>query len=154
MFKAYEEVKKGTLFVRMAALQYNVPKSTLSDRVSGQVLFNTHSGPTRYLTDDDEEELVSFLTGLARMGYAKTKKEVVPIMEEVIAPKGNQVHLSSGWWEGFRRRHPCLTLRTVEKLSYAQSIVNDTEVINKNFDLLEQTLFENNISDFPANVFN
>ena len=35
MLKAYEEVKKGTLSVRRAALQYSVPKSTLSDRVSG-----------------------------------------------------------------------------------------------------------------------
>ena len=88
------------------------------------------------------------------MGYAKTKKEVVAIVEEVIATKGNQIHLSNGWWEGFRRRHPCLTLRTVEKLSYARSIANDMEVIKKYFDLLEQTHFENNISDFPDQIFN
>ena len=32
--------------------------------------------------------------------------------------------------------------------------MNDTEIINKYFDLLEQTLFENNISDFPAQSYN
>ena len=58
---------------------------------------------------------------------AKTKKEVVAIVEEVIASKGNQIHLSNGWWEGFRHRQPCLSLRTVEKLSYARSIANDVE---------------------------
>ena len=68
MLKAYEEVKKKTLSVRRAALQYSVPKSTLSDRISGRVSFNSHSGPTRYLTGEEEEELVSFLAGSARMG--------------------------------------------------------------------------------------
>ena len=42
----------------------------------------------------------------------------------------------------------------MEKLSYARSIANDMEVINKYFDLLEQTFFENNISDFPGQNFN
>ena len=83
MLKAYE-VTRRTLSIRRAALQYNVPKSTLSDKVSGRVSFNSHSCPTHYLTDD-EEELVSFLAGSARMGYAKTKKEDVAIVEEVIA---------------------------------------------------------------------
>ena len=81
MLKAYEEVKKGTLTVRRAVLQYSVPKSTLSNRVSGRISFNSHRGPTRYLTGDEEEELVNFLAGSARMGYAKTKKEVVAIVE-------------------------------------------------------------------------
>ena len=68
MLKAYQEVKKRTLSVRSAVLQYSVPKSTLSDRVSGRVSFNSHSGPIRYLTDEEEGELVSFLAGSARMG--------------------------------------------------------------------------------------
>jgi len=38
---------------------------------SGRVEFGLHSGPARYLTD--EEELVNFICGCASMGYAKTK---------------------------------------------------------------------------------
>ena len=34
---ALKEVAEGSLTVRRAALQYDVPKSTLHDRVSGKV---------------------------------------------------------------------------------------------------------------------
>ena len=70
---AFKEVKEGRLSVQRAAELYNVPKSTLSDRVSGRVEFGSHSGPARYLTDEEEEELVNFICGCASMGYAKTK---------------------------------------------------------------------------------
>lgn len=115
--KAYEEVNGGHLSVRRAAELYGVPKSTLSDRVTGRVEFGSHSGPARYLSDAEEEELVSFLCGAARLGYARTKRDVLAVVEDVVAiKKGREVSISNGWWEAFRKRHPCLTLRTAEKL--------------------------------------
>ena len=59
---AYEEVVGGHLSVRVAAEKYDVPKSTLSDRVTGRVKFDARSGPSRYLTDKEEEELVGFIS--------------------------------------------------------------------------------------------
>ena len=110
LVKAYNEVKEGRLSVRRAAELYNIPKSTLSDRVSGRVEFGSHSGPARYLTDQEEEELANFICGCASMGYAKTKKDILAIVEEIVASKGRQVHVSNGWWEAFKQRHPYLTL--------------------------------------------
>ena len=80
----------------------------MSDRLTGRVKFGAHSGPSRFLSDDEEEELVKFLCQSARMGYAKTKREILSIVEAIIASKGNAVHISNGWWEGFRKRHPFL----------------------------------------------
>ena len=40
-----------------AAMQYNVPTSTLFDRVSGRVQPGTVSGPPKYLTFTEEAEL-------------------------------------------------------------------------------------------------
>jgi len=59
----------GKVSIRQVAAEYDVPKSTLSDRISGKVQFGAHSGPARYLTDDDEAELVNFLTGCSAIGY-------------------------------------------------------------------------------------
>ena len=140
--------------IRRAAELYSVPKSTLSDRVSGRVQFGSHSGPARYLTDEEEEELANFLCGCAKMGYARTKKDVLAIVEEILASKGRQVHVSSGWWEAFKQRHPYLTLRTVEKLSYARAVASDPNVIDQYYDLLEQTLVENGLLDSPSQIFN
>jgi len=152
--KAYEEVNGGHLSVRRAAELYGVPKSTLSDRVTGRVEFGSHSGPARYLSDAEEEELVSFLCGAARLGYARTKRDVLAVVEDVVAiKKGREVSISNGWWEGFRKRHPCLTLRTAEKLSYARSVASNVEVIDRYFDLLQQTLIDNDL-DSLSQIFN
>ena len=71
--RAYQDVKEGRLSIRRAAELYSVPKSTLSDRVSGRVQFGSDSGPARYLTDEDEEELANFLCGL-RKGLQEQRK--------------------------------------------------------------------------------
>lgn len=87
--RAYEAVKDG-VSLRHAAEQYGIPKSTLSDRITGRVKFGAHSGPERYLSDDEERELVSFICQSARMGYAKTKKEVLSIVEQTSLQRGEE----------------------------------------------------------------
>ena len=112
MKKAYEAVMSKQLSIRRAAETYSVPKSTLADRVSGHVKFGSHSGPERYLDDKEESQLVRFIIGSSKMGYAKTKMEIMLIAEELIANKGKEIKLSNGWWESFHKRHPSLTLRS------------------------------------------
>ena len=67
---ALKEVSEGSLTVRRAALQYDVPKSTLHDRVTGKVDPGAKVRAPRYL--DDEEELTKFLVGAGSIGYPKT----------------------------------------------------------------------------------
>ena len=93
LVRAYERSFINTL----AAQEYSVPKSTLADRVSGRVALACHSGPDRYLSDHEEEELVSFILGCAKMGYAKTKKEVLALVERILAEKGCSITVSNGW---------------------------------------------------------
>ena len=116
--RTYKAVQEGAS-VRHAAEQYGIPRSTLSDRITGKVKFGAHSGPERYLSSEEEKELVSFICQSARMGYAKTRTEVLAIVENFLSSKGKKVTLSNGWWLSFKKRHPTITLRTVEKLSYA-----------------------------------
>ena len=58
------------MFVRREAKEYNVLKSTLHDRLTGKVMFGSVSGPTKYLSDVEEEELVQFLLGCSSIGFA------------------------------------------------------------------------------------
>ncbi len=51
MKSAYSAVKNDELNIKQASEKYNVPYSTLSDRVHGRVRFGSHSGPTRYVDD-------------------------------------------------------------------------------------------------------
>ena len=51
LHKAYESVNNGEMSLRQASEVFGVPKSTLHDRITGKVLFGSHShgGPRRFL---------------------------------------------------------------------------------------------------------
>ena len=55
--------------IRQAAEVYGIPKSTLGDRISGKILGGGTN--SRYLTDDEEQELVSFIIGCATIKYQR-----------------------------------------------------------------------------------
>ena len=144
----------GRVSIRQVATEYDVPKSTLSDRISGKVQFGAHCGPARYLTDDEEAELVNFLTGCSAIGYARSKQQVLALVRGVLSQKGRSGVVSTGWFEGFKHRHPKLTLRKPEKLSYIRKVSSDPDIIDHYFDLLEKTLEDNNLLDKPCQIFN
>ena len=135
-----------------------MPKSTLYDRVSGHVAFGAKSGPPRYLTDGEEKELSNFLVGCSRIGYARSRKQVISLVGGIVAKKTGrkpeEVTITTGWWNSFKKRHPQLTLRTASRLAYSRAVANDPEVIENYFDLLEETLRQNGILDQPTQLFN
>ncbi len=134
--------------------RYGIPYATLSDRVRGRVRFGAHSGPERYLDDHEEAELVTFVSGAASMGFARSKKELITVVEAVLTSKGTPKHVSNGWWNSFLRRHPQLCLRKAEKLSYARLKATDPIVMERYYDLLERTLEEYDLFDAPTRIFN
>ena len=144
--------------VRRAAYEFGVPKSTLQDRISGKVGLDAKSGPERYLNDSEEEKLVNFLVGCSRIVYARSKKQVLAIVSAVLSKKRgideNEVIVTKGWWSSFQKRHPKLSLRSAESLSYAPAVAEDPEILNMYYDLLERTLQDNNLLGTPHLLFN
>ena len=57
------------LAIRCAAEEYDVPRSTLGDRISGRVAPGSTSAPPKYLSTQEEEELVQFLIDCASIGF-------------------------------------------------------------------------------------
>ena len=62
-----------------AAREYGVPKTTLHDRTSAQVIDGVKPGPRPYLSPSEEKELGTFLKECAKVGYGKTRKDVLNI---------------------------------------------------------------------------
>lgn len=154
LMKAYLAVVDEGMSVRRAAESFRVPRSTLHDRVTGKVSFGAKSGPERYLTDDEERELVQFIESCAGIGFSRTKQQILAIIRQVMEKKGVNAPVSEGWWASFRRRHPNLSLRMPEEVSHARRIGTKPELISKYFDLLEDTLYENDLIDQPCSIFN
>ena len=65
-----------------------MPKSTLSDRLSGRVLNGATSGPDTYMDRSEEEELVKFLIRCAVIGYAKSREQVLALVKRLLQKKG------------------------------------------------------------------
>ena len=105
MVAAVRAVKSG-MGVKRAAEQHGVHLTTLRDCISGRVTHGTKPGPKPYLTQEEEKELGSFLKSWAEVGYGKTRRDVMHIVQRVATNrgvlKGNK--LSSGWWRRFLER--------------------------------------------------
>ena len=77
------------------------------------------------MSDTEEAELVQFFLKMTRIGYAKSKKQVLALVEAILMKKWNveEVRVSKGWWSSFQERHPQLTIRCAGTLAYTRVIV-------------------------------
>ena len=103
MSRAVAAVVKCGISVRKAALMYGIPKSTLGDRITGRVLEGSKSGPLKYLSEQEEEELISFIIGCAEIGYPKTVIDILVFSAASFGLPGVDQEVTYGWWEGFRK---------------------------------------------------
>ncbi len=108
MIEAMKAVKDGKMGVNRAVLEHGVPKTSLKDRLAGRVVHGTSMGPKPYLTDTEEKELYDFLINCSKMGYGKTRGEVLKLVGATLKKKGKKHDgcLSQGWWCRFRERWP------------------------------------------------
>ncbi len=151
--RACDAVHEG-MGIRRAAEEYAIPRSTLHDYISGRVIFGSKSGPKPYLSSIEEEELVNFLGGMASLGYSRTVKQIVDIVQLVVDQKRLGVTVTQSWWKSFRSRHKELSLRNPETLTHSRVMGASEEMIEHYFELLETTLQEAEICDRPCQIFN
>ena len=152
MRRAVEAVTEGKWGVNRAALEFNVPRTTLKDRISGRVIHGSNMGPKTYLTNEEEKELVAFLLNCAKMGYSKTRQDV---LHSAVLKKGKEIDkISPGWWNRFCKRWPQLRLRKGDSFSIVRDQATSYTVFKSHFDLLGETLTMYGIKDKPAQIYN
>ncbi len=140
------------LTTTQAAIEYNVPRSTLGDRVSHKVEAGAKSGPSKYLNDIEDIEECELVLRYAKIGY--TRKQVMGIVQRVLDVNGVMRVVSDGWWTSFSRRHPRLTLRNPSSLSRARAAASNIDTLNDYFDLFEETIDMYDLRDRPELYFN
>ena len=93
-----EAVKSWKSGINRAAIDHGIPPTTLKDRLSGRVQ-NSTPGPVRYLSNNEEKELGTFIKDCASIGYGTTRKEVMSIVESQAMHKGvlRKERISHGW---------------------------------------------------------
>ena len=124
--------------LREASRLYNVPVETLRRRVTGKVEVDCRSGPPTVLTPDEEEEIAHYLIEMADMGYGLTKDAVMCLVGTYVTKCKRNNPFKDGkagrwWFDGFKKRHPTLTIRMPQPLSYARALCSKKEVVTDFF---------------------
>ena len=73
MARAMNAVISKEMGVNKAAEQFDVPRTTLKDRISGRVKYGAKPGPPGFLTPEEDQELVDFLVECCKMGNGKQR---------------------------------------------------------------------------------
>ena len=107
----------------------------------------------RYLSEQ-EEELVTFILEAAKIGFTRTRKDIMSLVQTTVNAKGKNITISSGWWDGFKKRHPQVFLRMAEHLASNCASSCTPDVLNNYFDLLEKTIHDNDLLAKPNQIFN
>ena len=115
MAAAVQSVRSGKLSIRKAAAEFNVPKSSLGNRISGRVEHGKQNGSETLLDPADEAALAAFhLTHVSKHGYARSKDIVMRMATNMAEKRGKEVkkgRVSEKWWKNFLKRHPEVSKR-------------------------------------------
>ena len=155
MAAALRSVEQGSSVTR-ASRNFGVPRSTLHDRVSGRVVHGMKPGPKPYLDDTEELELSGYLKHCAKVGYGKTRRDVLCIVESATAERGRlrADHVSGGWWRRFKERQGDLSLRQGDSTAHARMDAMNQETMDHYFSLLHDTLSTHCLLDKPSQMYN
>ena len=91
-------------------------------------------GPATILTDEQEDLLCEYIIKIADMGYGLTKEDVQRLAFSIVEKIQCKYPFKDGkagrgWFDGFKSRHPQLTFRTPQSLSYSRAVAANEYVI-------------------------
>lgn len=155
MIKAVKDI--DGMGVNKAAELHSIPKTTLKDRISGRVAHGSKPGRKSYLTSEEETQLAEYLLEVSEAGYGKTHKQVKAMVEGIAKEKGvmnGDKTVSDGWWRRFLQRNPQLTLRKGDSTAAVRLACTSAETLRNYFGLLREVLYENDLMDKPAQLYN
>ena len=141
--QAVRDVSSGRFTIRQAAEKYQVPKSTISDKLKNK--HTGHHGGQKCLTPDEENYLAEGLMKCAEWGFpfriVDAQLTVQGYLNRVGRIERRFQNNCPGidWCKLFLRRHPELSHRFGENIKRSRAAV-DSELLNGYFNNLEEAL--------------
>jgi hypothetical protein len=143
---AVQCVKEKKLSVRAAAAKYNVPASTIQSNLK-RLSFQKHV-KQRIFTDEQENEIQNHLLKASRINFGLTLVKARELAYQYA--KALQIDYPPTWdrdqtagndfFEGFRKRHPKLSLRKPENTCMNRAYSFNPTNVNEFFDNLLRVL--------------
>ena len=124
-----------------------------------KVPLECRSGPPTVLTQLEEDELASYCVKMADMGFGLSRSDVMAVAFKIAEASGRIHPFTDGaagraWFDGFRSRHPKLTLHSTQSLSHARASSANYEVITDYFGKLAAVCAKVNLLAKPMQIYN
>ena len=132
--------------------------TTLRDRVAGRISIDiTTTGHPTLFSLEEEALLVEHIKSMAEIGYGYTRAEVVQLASDYAhdtGKKGEESHISQGWYYHFLKRWPELHAVKPSSLSELRAKAASTECVSNYFTELDKILTKYNLKDKPQYIYN
>lgn len=132
ILKAMEAVRKGAS-ISAAARQYNIPRSTLDDKIRGRYSVECSKGPATVLSKEEEDHLRRWLIFMADSGFPITKAQLLDSVSLLIKKLKRENPFKNGrpgrhWFEAFIKRHPEVGQRVAQNLTQTRALVQESSL--------------------------
>jgi len=138
---------KPNLSIRKVAMEFEVPRSTLTGRWNGTLTRKEGHAHELLLTAAQEEVLTEWIKVMGRRGIPMTATIITDYVADIV---GHTV--GESWVKRFRTRHPELKVKWSSTLEKCRAASLNPTLVNEYYDLLKETIETHNI---PAeNIYN
>nr|XP_054764527.1 uncharacterized protein LOC129271180 isoform X2 [Lytechinus pictus] len=108
---AVRMVKKKEMTLRAAAKKFNVPRSTLHDKVFGRTAVKCKFGRASFLTAAEEALLSNWVLQMSRVSQCPSKKDIIQVVKKILDDDGRETPFKNNqpgekWFNLFLKRHP------------------------------------------------
>jgi hypothetical protein len=146
--------KQDIATVSLAARTFNVPRSTLRDRISGRTERRIVRANSHKLTEIEEDSLQNWILSMDARGSAPRPSAVREMANLLLESRGITPAPSVGenWVTKYVKRHPKLSSRFSRRYNYERAKCEDPKIIGEWFTLVQQTIIQYGIN--PDDVYN
>lgn len=150
--QAVAEVQNKTMTLGEASKHFQVPKTTLHNRVKETV--SDQMGRPTELSQEEEKILVERVLLLGNWGFPLTKRDLCQLIKKYLDSMGRTTRFVNNlpgkdFVKGFLGRHPVLTVRTGNMIKRSRAALSQEDV-NSFFDLFTESVD----GVLPEHIFN
>ncbi|GMG14126.1 unnamed protein product [Aspergillus oryzae] len=140
--------------IREAARVYNVPRSTLTDRMNGRHFNKEKRANSHKLTQNEEDSLVRWILSLDQRGAAPRHTHVREMANILLAKRGDPIPTTVGqkWAHNLVQRRDELKSRFSRRYNYQRAKCEDPKLLREWFERVQITIMQYGIQ--PDDIYN
>jgi len=132
--------------IRRAAAVFNIPRTTLRDRISGRTFRRDTMPNSKKMTPTEEEALLQYLLDLDTRGQPCRISDVED-MANLLLKERNGGRVGKLWATRFIQRQPAIRTRYNRPYDYQRALCEDPDAIRAWFRLVESMRAKYGITD-------